>query len=162
MLVLMSAVLLCINSTLYNDPCLEMVPYLPYQTYGLQNSSRQCLKGRWIQQIKFQTVRIQKLFVLILLSEQSTVESRSVLLPGQLEECAHCPGPKLVCGEHTTAIDWLVELCSVRTFCEALCSNCQWLADSVDRKPFSLSPCGTSFVILPPHYHLVARDWQQT
>lgn len=43
---------------------------------------KECLKGRWIQQIKFQTVRIQKLFVLILLWEQSTVENRSVLLPG--------------------------------------------------------------------------------
>lgn len=34
MLVLMSAVLLPINSTLYDEPCLEMVPYLPYSNIG--------------------------------------------------------------------------------------------------------------------------------
>lgn len=55
------------------------------------------------------------------------------------------------------AIDWLVELCSVRTFSEEhnsvqtvndwLIQWIQWIGN------ISLSPCETSFVILPPHYH---------
>lgn len=55
------------------------------------------------------------------------------------------------------AIDWLVELCSVRTFSEEhnsvqtvndwLIQWIQWIGNIL------LSPCETSFVILPPHYH---------
>lgn len=52
------------------------------------------------------------------------------------------------------AIDWLVELCSVRTFSEehnSVQTVNDWLIQWIGN--ISLSPCETSFVILPPHYH---------